>query len=62
MQADEVLEVSNMEQLGLVLHYVKNGKPVKKLAEFVACQEVTGSAICNNLIYTLRGPLLWLKY
>ena len=50
MQADEVCDVSNVEQLGVVLRYVKNNQPVERLVEFVACEQVTGAAICENLL------------
>ena len=43
--ADEVSDVSNWEQLGLVLRYVKDGKPVEKLVEFIPCESITGEAI-----------------
>ena len=31
IQADEVTDISNSKQLGLDLHYIKNGKPVERL-------------------------------
>ena len=35
IQADEVTDISNSEQLGLVLCYIKNGKPVERLVEYI---------------------------
>ena len=39
--ADEVTDVSNWEQLGIVFRYVKDGEAVEKLVGFVACKSVT---------------------
>ena len=36
--ADEVADVSNWEQFGIVLHYNKNGQAVERLARFVALE------------------------
>ena len=55
MQADEVRDVSNVEQLGVVIRYVKDNAPVERLVEFVACQEITGAAICQELLNCLEG-------
>ena len=35
IQVDEVTDISNSEQLGLVLRYVKNGKPIERLIEYI---------------------------
>ena len=47
--ADEVSDVSNWEQLGLVLRYVKDNTPTEKLVEFIPCESITGEAIHHKL-------------
>ena len=32
-----------------------NGKPVERLIDFVACEEVTGEAICNSVVQSLES-------
>lgn len=53
IQADEVTDSSNWEQLGIVLRYMKDDKPVEKLIEFVECEETTGEAICDAIVSSL---------
>ena len=54
IQVDEVTDSSTWEQLGLVVRYwSKDGKPVERLLEFIACEEITGEAICDNVIRAL---------
>ena len=50
IQADEVTDTSNWEQLGLVIRYIKDFQPVEKLVEFIKCEKVTGSAICTEIV------------
>ena len=45
VSADEVTDVSNWEQLGIVLRYIKDNQAVEKLVGFVACQNVRGADI-----------------
>mgnify|MGYP000751363744 FL=1 len=52
-QCDEVTDSSNWEQLGLVVRYTQNNKPIERLLEFVSCEEITGEAICNNVVSCL---------
>lgn len=47
-QCDEVTDSSNWEQLGIVLRYTVDNKPVERLLEFVQCDQITGEAICNK--------------
>ena len=54
MQADEVRDVSNVEQLGVVIRYIKDNAPVERLVEFVACEDIRGAAICQNLLDCLE--------
>ena len=53
IQADEVTDISNSEQLGLVLRYVKNGKPIERLIEYIECESITGEALCEDIKQTL---------
>ena len=45
---------SNWEQLGIVLRYTKQGKPIERFLEFVPCQDVRGIALSHILIQTLE--------
>ena len=53
IQADEVSDVSNHEQLRLVLRYLHNFTPVERLIEFIQCDVITGEAQANNILSTL---------
>ena len=59
---DEVSDSSNWEQLGLVLRFTKNYKPVEKLLEFIPCDTTTGQAICMNIIKALTNNGLDIQY
>ena len=39
-QKDEVTDVNNWEQLGIVLHYIKDGHAIVRLVGFVALEQV----------------------
>ncbi len=52
-QCDEVTDSSNWEQLGIVLRYSKFNQPVERLLEFIACEKITGEALCTNIIESL---------
>lgn len=52
-QCDEVTDASNWEQLGIVLRYTTNGKPIERLLEFVECEEISGEALCKLIIKSL---------
>ncbi|XP_078679498.1 52 kDa repressor of the inhibitor of the protein kinase-like [Branchiostoma floridae x Branchiostoma belcheri] len=54
IMADEVTDVSNWEQLGLLVRYTKDGKPVERLLLFAACEEITGRALCDTIVGELR--------
>ena len=58
-QYDEVTDSSNWEQLGLVIRYVKDKRPVERLLEFVQTEETTGQALCQHIITSLTdvGPV-----
>ena len=55
LQADEVTDTSNWEQLGIVLRYLVNDQPVEKLVEFVACDSTTCEEICKRIVDSLRN-------
>ena len=48
--ADEVKDVSNLEQLGIAVRYLENGKPTEKLLTYIECEKTTGEAIATNII------------
>jgi hypothetical protein len=52
-QCDEVTDVSNWEQLGIVLRYTDESKPVERLLEFVACELISGAAIADKIIESI---------
>ena len=54
-QCDEVTDVSNWEQLGIVVRYVKENKPVERLLEFASCEKISRKELCENLIKSLQG-------
>lgn len=58
ISADEVADVSNWEQIGLVVRYLHNNQPVEKLLEFIKCKSCTGKQICEPIITCLRNPQL----
>ena len=58
LQADEVSDVSNWEQLGIVVRYLKDDQPVERFVEFVACENTTGEDICNSLLSSLENLTL----
>ena len=45
LSADEVTNVSNWEQLGVIVHYIKNSRPVEKLLEYASCDDIKGGSI-----------------
>ena len=53
LEADEVEDTSGWEQLGLALRYVKDNKSVERLVSFIACESVTGAAICTTILDAL---------
>ena len=53
IQCDEVTDSSNWEQLGLVLRYVKDGKPIERLLEFSQCSSAKGEDLCQSIIESL---------
>ena len=54
LSADEVTDVSNWEQRGMIVRYTKDCRPVEKLLEYVRCEDIKGMSIANYLITTLK--------
>ena len=54
-QAGEVSDMSNKEQMGLILRYVKNGKPIERLVEYIMCESITRASLCENIQQSLRN-------
>ena len=53
--ADEVTDVPNWEQLGIVVPYVRNCKAIEKLLEFVQCDVIKGTSIAEFIINALNN-------
>ena len=49
VQADDVTDMSNKEQIGLTLRYVKDGNPIERLVEYIMCESITGAALCEDI-------------
>ena len=48
IQADEVTDISNWEQLGIIVRYLKEKKVVERLLAFTDCESITGKSICEK--------------
>ena len=46
--------MSNKEQMGLILRYVKAGKPIQRLVEYIMSESITGRALCEGIQQSLR--------
>ena len=55
VQADEVTDMSNKEQMGLILRYVKDGKPIERPVQYIMCESITGAALCDDIQQSLRN-------
>ena len=51
--ADEVTDISNKEQLGLVLRYTIGNNIVERLYEYVDCKSITGESVCREIVSIL---------
>ena len=60
--ADEVTDSANWEQLAIMVRYTRNGKPVERLLEYVQCESITGVAIADKLLETVKSANLDPKY
>jgi len=54
ISADEVTDVSGWEQLGLVVRYTKHGMPQERLLTYMQCANITGEALCNDVVSVLK--------
>ena len=45
IQPDEVKEISNKEQMALLLRYLKDGKPIETLVEYILCESITAVSL-----------------
>ena len=61
IQADEVTDISNKEQMTLLLRYLKDGKPIETLVEYILCESITGVVLCEDIQRTLSGLNLGLQ-
>ena len=55
MVADERTDCANWEQLGKVIRYVYQQKPVERLIEYVKCGNIRGETIANLIIESLKS-------
>ena len=55
IEADEVTDTSNWEQLGLVLRYMHSGEPTEKLVEYIELDTCTGAAISSAIVKALTN-------
>ena len=55
VQADEKTDISNKEQLGLILRCVKDGKVIERLVEYIMCEFIIGAALCEGIQQSLRN-------
>ena len=51
---DEVTDVSNWEQLALVIRYLKGTESVERLVEYIACEGIIGEETCSNIMKALK--------
>ena len=61
VEADEVTDVSNWEQMGLVIRYLRDAQPVERLVEYVQCESTKEEAIFNNIQRSLTSIRLHLE-
>ena len=59
ISADEVTDVSNWEQLGIVVRYARNCQAIEKLLELVPCDDVKGASIAEFIINVLYNAGLY---
>ena len=55
ISTDDVSNVSNWEQLGIVARYVRNCEGIEKLLEFVQCDDIKGASIAEFIINALNN-------
>ena len=55
IQADEVTDISNKEQMALLWRYLNDLKPIKRLVENILCESITRVALCEDIKRKLCG-------
>ena len=48
-------DMSNKEQMRLILRYVKDGKCIERLVEYIMRESITGAALCKDIQQSLRN-------
>ena len=41
--------------MALLLRYLKDGKPIERLVEYILCESFTGVAVCEDIQRSLSG-------
>ena len=54
IEADEIRDISNWEQLGIAVRYIKNHNAVERILAYVDCESTTGESICNAIVQCLK--------
>ena len=54
IMADEVTDVSDWEQLGLLVRYTRNNTLVERLLQFSKCKAIKGNDICETIVSSLK--------
>lgn len=56
IEADEIRDISNLEQLGIAERYIKNNCAVERILQYVDCESTTGkhTCICNAIVKCLQ--------
>lgn len=55
IMADEVTDVTNWEQLGIAVRYLKDDRAVERLLGFEKCESITGEATSHTIISFLES-------
>lgn len=61
IEADEIRDISNLEQLGIAVRYIKNNCAVERILQYVDCESTTGEHICNAIVKCLQDCGLEVK-
>ena len=55
-------DCANWEQLGIIIRYVYQQKPVEKLIEYVKCDKITGKTTASLIIESLKSNGIDISY
>ena len=50
LMADEVTDVSNWEQLGVIIRYIRDDVPEERLMEFIKYEKIKGDDIADHIL------------